>query len=537
MNETEFNLLNEPWICALTLNGNVQKYTLPDVLTHAHELRRLAGEMPAQDFAMLRLLLAVLQTVIYRYNEDGEKDLLEEGDEREILERWKNIWDAGKLPDEILRQYFECWKDHFWLFHPQRPFYQVPEAEKGTGFKAGKLDGSISESNNKSRLFSSKTGAAKGKMEYDEAARWLLYLNGYDDASAKSGAGVGWLGQIGVVFSEGETLFETLMLNLVLLDEQRECWSKPRPTWELEIPESKKSVEIPVPNNQAELLSLQSRRIFLKREEDRVTGYSLLGGDFFNSESAFAEQMTRWQVLQKNKKTAPKMIPRKNNAEKQMWRDFASFVIAEEEDIRPGIVRWIECLKSKGLIDKKRFITFRVIAVKYGNSTNSYIKDVFGDSVGFHIALLTDAGAMWRKYIQEEIQICDIAAQKIVLFVRELQRARGVENAEQISEAKIRFYGCIDIPFRKWLAAIDPTRETSPDRCRAEWRKQAYCIAQKLGKKFLQEAGEEAFIGRKDKNPNANGYYHASPRAYNDFQNQIYNCFHMKEVKEILNGK
>ena len=41
--------------------------------------------------------------------------------------------------------------------------------------------------------------------------------------------------------------------------------------------------------NQAELLTLQSRRILLKRSETvpGVVGYEVLGGDYWNSENAF----------------------------------------------------------------------------------------------------------------------------------------------------------------------------------------------------------------------------------------------------------
>lgn len=540
MKDIEFNLLEEPWICALTLNGAVQKYTLPEVLAHAHELRRLAGELPTQDFAVLRLLLAVLQTIMYRYDENGEECLLEEDEAGEALTRWKAVWDAGRLPEEVIEAYLKMYKDRFWLFHPERPFYQVPEAKVGTAYDAKKLDGAISESGNKARLFASKSGKGKASLAYDEAARWLLYLNGFDDTSAKPkgkglpSPGAGWLGKIGIVFAEGDTLFETLMLDLVLLNEQRECWGRPRPIWELEAPRNQERTEIPLPDNQAELLTLQSRRILLKRAQERVTGFSLLGGDFFQKENAFAEQMTFWQVPQKGKRTAPERIPRRNRAEKQMWRDFANLVIAEEEDIRPGIVRWVECLKSKRLIDKKRFIAFRLTAAQYGDK-DFFVTDVFGDSVGFHTTLLTEAGTAWRRYIQEEIAACDDAAGKIGYFAGRLQRAAGAGelNFGRINEAKAEFYDRIDVPFRKWLASIDPMQETDPDHARAVWRKQAYDITAALGRALLQEAGEAAFIGRKDEN----GGYCSAPDEFNRFQYRIGECFHMKNVKEVLHGE
>ena len=78
MDDKKFNLLDEPWICVMKENGEVKELSLMDVLLHAHQYRRLAGELPTQDVAVLRLLLAVLQTVVYRYDTDGNEDELVE---------------------------------------------------------------------------------------------------------------------------------------------------------------------------------------------------------------------------------------------------------------------------------------------------------------------------------------------------------------------------------------------------------------------------------------------------------------------------
>ena len=63
MREKEFNLLEEPWIRVRSPDCAVREVSLTDALLHAHEVTDLAGELPAQDAAVLRLLLAVLHTV------------------------------------------------------------------------------------------------------------------------------------------------------------------------------------------------------------------------------------------------------------------------------------------------------------------------------------------------------------------------------------------------------------------------------------------------------------------------------------------
>ena len=64
METMEFNLLREPWVRVRTQDCTVQEVSLTDALLHAHAYVDLAGEMPTQDAAMLRLLLAVLHMLL-----------------------------------------------------------------------------------------------------------------------------------------------------------------------------------------------------------------------------------------------------------------------------------------------------------------------------------------------------------------------------------------------------------------------------------------------------------------------------------------
>lgn len=320
MQEIEFNLLTEPWVRVRLPDNTVQEVSLTDALVHAQEYMDLAGEMPTQDAAMLRLLLAVLFTAFSRVNEVGEPEPLE--DEEAALERWGALWELKRFPEQPIRDYLEQWKDRFWLFHPERPFWQVPEAAIGTEYGAAKLNGEMSESSNKIRLFPLYAGAGKTEMTYAQAVRWLLSVNGYDDTSAKPkgkglpSVGAGWLGKIGYIQASGENLFETLMLNLTLLKDGTECWGENKPCWELDAPKSAERTEILQPDNPAQLLTLQSRRLLLHRENGKVDGFSLLGGDFFPRESAFVEQMTIWRNATTKKNEPPVFVPCRHDAAK-----------------------------------------------------------------------------------------------------------------------------------------------------------------------------------------------------------------------------
>ena len=76
MQEKEFNLLEESWIKVITPSLEQKEVSLLDVILHAHEYTSLSGETPTQDVALLRVLLALVETIFYRYNENGETDEL-----------------------------------------------------------------------------------------------------------------------------------------------------------------------------------------------------------------------------------------------------------------------------------------------------------------------------------------------------------------------------------------------------------------------------------------------------------------------------
>ena len=71
MKEIEFNLLTEPWIRVRLRDNTVREVSLTEALVSAQDYADLAGEMPTQNAAVLRLLLAVLFTVFSRVDVNG----------------------------------------------------------------------------------------------------------------------------------------------------------------------------------------------------------------------------------------------------------------------------------------------------------------------------------------------------------------------------------------------------------------------------------------------------------------------------------
>lgn len=539
MKDIEFNLLDEKWILVRKSDCTVDELSLTDALLKSHEYVELAGELPTQNVSILRLMLAVLHTVFSRYSPQGEPSPLYDSDD--AADRWKELWNAGRLPEKPIRDYLASVHDRFWLFHPDRPFYQTEAAKIGTEYTASKLNGAVSESGNKIRLFCGCTGVQKSELSYSEAARWLLYVNNYDDTSSKPkgknlpSPGAGWLGKLGLITIRGNNLFETLVYNLILLNHKRnfsEVWGPECPAWEPDVPNTAERAEIPMPDNLSELYTLQSRRLWLNRDDnEKVIGYNLLGGDFFEKMDAFIEPMTVWSKVKGNERAGEKFQPRRHDSSVQMWREFSyAFETAEGSHI-PGVVLWTKYIKQM-LPESRKLISFSIASVQYGDK-DFFVNDVFSDSLTFHTDLITEIGEHWRAKITEEIKKCDESAAALRFLAKDIELAAGsaedtVLKRAVVERAREQYYYEIDLPFRNWLERIDPNWEIvseQEEQALREWHETAKRIALRIGQELVESAGTAAIVGRAVKDKNDKERYYSAPDAYRYFKvklNEIY---------------
>ena len=507
MKDKEFNLLEEPWIVVLRLDGKEEKVSILSLFRRAHQFSNLAGELPAQDIAILRLLLAILHVVFARFDLHGKETLI--SSPSEALKRWKEVRDNDEFPVQVIENYLNEYKERFYLFHPEWPFYQLAGIGNSTDYEAAKLNGELSESSNKLRLFPQRSGEGKTSLTYAEAARWLLYINAFDDTSAKPkekgrpSPGVGWLGKLGLVYVLGGNLFETLMLNLVLLqDGENKLWGEEHPTWELEKAIAEERKEITIPDNLAQLMTLQSRRILLKREnygdgkEPYVVGYSLLGGDFFTKENSFAEQMTVWRYGKNQDSKIDQYMPRRHDVSKQLWRDFPSLVLQAEGKRRPGIVSWLARLKYEGLLQEQKFC-LRTTGVKYGDK-DFFVEDTFSDSISMNTGLLGNSGEVWVGRIISELAITNQHVQQVGELAIRISKASGGYNDDVKNIAKEQAYFRLNSKFQVWLENIDPENDELDETCEL-WFEQSQKVVRGLGRELVEQAGPQAFVGREIK--------------------------------------
>jgi CRISPR system Cascade subunit CasA len=542
MGDVEFNLLYEKWIAVMTLQGETKEVSLLEALEHAHRYRSLAGELPTQDVAILRLLLAILYATFGRVDVDGKQaPIVEDGSAdggRMALERWQKLWDRHSLPIEPISKRLEFYKERFYLIHPDRPFYQVASFKNEndgkrayTSFPSGKLLGDLVDSNHDAKVpfFAMRFGRARALIPYNEAARWLIHLQGFDDSASKETAASkagnlhkkrrdqtspskAWLGKLGVVYAEGDNLFETLLLNFVLLNEDKETWcfDNVRAAWELDEARASERDCIGVPTNPLELLTLQSRRIRLKREGSAISGYDLIVGDYFSEHNAIIEQMTIWDEESSSKaKTSPRiLIPKAHDKARQMWRELPSLLVGKENERSrlPGIISWQNKLISKGILSKK-VLELRIAGTVYDKNGNAGL-GVISDSLSMSANLLLTSHSSWVNLIIELLDKTDKCIKKLGEFASVVYKSRyhgkqagsdkeeeGKNIGQRICE---RAYFELDMPFRKWLASINPTSSNASEK-QNEWIGQTRQLILHIADDVVDKEGDRVYIGTYEK--------------------------------------
>ena len=533
LKDKDFNLIEKSWINVIDDNCNISEISLKEVIVNAHKYRALSGEIPAQDVAIMRLILAVLHTVFSRVDENGNEIPLD-NNKKKALERWKALWSKGSFSGKAISDYFDKWRERFGLFHPERPFYQIPKNDMlkrisgQSEIYLSKLNGEISQSNNKKNIFTLYSGKDFDSMSYAQAARWLVFTQAYDDVAFKPqganshSASVGWLGQLGLIYLVGDSLFETLMLNLVLINNSH-VESSQKPIWEKDAICCDERVPIVFPDNLAELYTIQSRRIHLFRNEDEITHFHILAGDLVSSNNAFEEPMTAWK---NEKKPDLGFTPLEHDSPKQMWREFTALYHKDGNECA-GIISWYKnILLPAKVIRKNQMMKTAIVALQYDKSSTHKFVNFYFDSLAMHSDLLSELGADWRDIIETELEKCSKAAVELSKFGQGLYVASGWKNKDKDKRykeeiprtVKSNLYFHLDLPFRKWLRTIDPecVDEKKKYSKQKEWQQTAKRIAYNLANDLFAETSEKAILGHKIKKE-----YFAAPRSMNIFISEL----------------
>jgi CRISPR system Cascade subunit CasA len=173
------------------------------------------------------------------------------------------------------------------------------------------------------------------------------------------------------------------------------------------------------------------------------------------------------------------------------------------------VVAWLARLRQDKILPRDTF-SFETASVKYGDK-DFFVDDVFSDSLSFNVDLLTKLGDGWIDRIISELENVEEWVRQLGLLAADIAKAGGGDGKGESGKARERAYFRMDVPFREWLADIDPETDDL-DVQMNDWRRKAQQIVRALGRELIAEAGVPAFIGRDVK-----GNYTSAPKAYNIF--------------------
>ena len=521
---SRFNLLDEHWISVIVdKKGHNKLVSITDVFKHASEYKALAGDMKTQDFALLRILLAVLHTVFSRYDIQGnsrEFDSAEDNEydsNKETMNIWREVWNSKKFPDAVFK-YLEQWHDRFYLFDDKYPFFQVLKQDiyskklshkNPTELLGKNINRLISESKNKIAIFSPKCGENKSILNESQLARWLIAFQAYSSVpdktkfgSEKYDSSKGWLFDLGGIYIEGENLFETLMLNCVLVGEMQSPKKRQKPCWEYSGAENiDNSFYDTFIDNVSQLYTRWSRAIYINPSISLDKGISIYTVILpkLNNEDAFIEPMTVWRY-NKERENKDKYTPRKHKVEESMWRSFGLLTSQELYDgsvknHKPGIMEWLNKI-SKNISGS--FISLHAISMKGDSSSSDIPIDEIYDNLYFNEVVFTDnTNDGWVRRINKEVEYTRSAIEFIyrqfLLDICEI-RNRNKDDATTYAAKYVNHaYFLVDQPFRQWLANIRP-KDSMNERC-TQWRNTLYNILINEAEVMLKNATLRDFTG------------------------------------------
>lgn len=539
MKMSEFNLVDKPWILVATDDkGTTKLVGLKEFFQNAHTYTALAGDMPTQDFAVMRFLLAILHTVFSRYDASGKAYAQLEVDERmkqvesvdiddeeeyedNLMKTWKDLWTAGKFP-EIVIKYLELWHDRFNLFDEKYPFYQVTEAQVDSS-KINKTSPSevlgkninrmISESANKIALFSPKYnhGNNKEMLNYDEVVRWLITYQSYTGLSdkvifgdEKYKASKGWLFDLGGVYLSSDNIYKTLILNLQLLDKVNTQYNIniQKPCWEYSPSELiEKYMSSNIIDNISELYTRWSRAIYIPDFAPRdVFKMQIVKLPEVSHEDNFLEPMTLWKYNNSGDNKG-KFTPKKHQLNKSLWRSFGLITRTEDANEnnantpkrKPGIMEWLNHIEP---YIKNQVVKINSVSMEDdGNATSWVPTNEIVDSLYIKESILNDIKDQgWVIRINDLVdKTKDIIDKTFRSFVNDIKSIRNIESNEFTSKYVEDMYFEIDKPFRDWLSSID--YKDNKDEKTKMWNKKLKTLLIRQAEKIMENAGPRDFIG------------------------------------------
>lgn len=471
-----FDLLSEPWIPCIDLDGRAIELGLVDTLLRAHELRAVADPSPLTTFAVYRFLLAVTHRVV-----GGP----------ETRSEWVALWEAGRMDQGAVRSYLQRWSERFDLFQPRWPFYQTADFriddDRGNErpSSVARLVPELATGNN-ATLFDHTLEHYAPWFTPAQAARAILLTQTWGLGGGKGPKSnifgdhpylshAPCVGAIAVV-ATGHTLFETIMMNLARVGPSERpphtSGAEDRPSWEREEPRLPAKA---VPTGYLEYLTWLPRHIRLKPpvEPGHVVDAFVAQGAILDVEAGFTSPFAFYRESEKFGRLPVRLDP-----DRALWRDSGTlFSLREDGTNRPAALQLCAERRIRRLLGEDARLRITCFAL-----ANDKAKPLTWrrEEIPVPIQLLDDPDLV----AELEVALAGIEAIHDALS-RALRRlihasietetkgadAKDVARHHQRLAQHLGFWGGVERGFHEFLADLTP-------ECRRVWHLEARRLAE-----------------------------------------------------------
>lgn len=212
-----FDVIAQPWIPVVDLQGERKELGILDVLTHAHELKRIQDSSPLVEYSVYRFLIVFLMDAFRPETEEDLQDYLSE----------------EQFDPEVLNTYIaQCRAEgvSFDLFDEKRPFMQSVYREEWDREpkSAGVMDYTVPSGNNPIHF-----DHCRKREHYSpgKALRMLLEAQifctaGAQDYPSNVNGAPPWYAMV-----DGENLFQSLVFSMISTDSIDIPFDEPPVLW------------------------------------------------------------------------------------------------------------------------------------------------------------------------------------------------------------------------------------------------------------------------------------------------------------------
>jgi len=476
-----FNLVDRPFTPCLDRDGRLAEYSLLEVFERAPELVEIADPSPLVTVSLYRLLLAILHRLFGPENMDA----------------WERLYKRGSFDTEVIDAYLNQWHTRFDLFDEARPFYQVASLEASKLAPVCKLAHEMASGHNPT-LFDHTTDSEALPLSQSEAARLVVATQTYavgggvskpfNFSHAPGLAGV-------IIFTRGDTLFETLLLNMPLYNRESPMPShrEDLPVWEREAPPEPEHAP---PAGYLDYLTWQSRRLRLMPDEGEngnpgIRWVHILQGMAFPKEQTPEDPM---MAFTRRKEAGFRAV--RLSEGRALWRDSVALFRTAGEDSRPpetiaNVARAVRAgilprerrydLEAYGLCSDRAKIDFwrrERIPLPLELLADEALVENLRDAL---IAAENGGRAVWgaTRNLAERLMAPEGEGKPDKDAVKSLSRSLG-------SEA--RYWASLDLPFRQMLPRL-PER---PNETLDAWDRTVLGAARRAFELAAEAAGNSA---------------------------------------------